>query len=260
VDDQLVALGRDEHDELEQVGGSVRSDDEPPVGIVTEIVDDERVVDGVDHVGVGDAVSSGRGVDLHTRILYYESLLPATARCVRRVQERYRATCRFGADSGAPSRVLLSDVVRTIRSMGDLFGAATNRLRRRAARRGSPGIVIGVRLIPWYWRWLVDRVVDATDVSVLIDGVELRTFSNRSWKPEFVAMTPGAHVVSVYGSTTDWREARDGKERVVVIGPVVLAEQEFDLGDDEVVSILFRKVAMGEHGRWPQPALKRSNA
>ena len=172
----------------------------------------------------------------------------------------WRSSCRFGADSGVPYRVLLSDVVRTMRSVGDLFGAATNRLRRRAARRGSPGVVIGVRLVPWYWRWLVDRVVDATDVSVFIDGVKLRTFSNRSWKPEFVALTPGAHVVSVYGSTTDWRETRDGKGRVVVIGPVVLAEQEFDVGDHEVVSILFRKVAVGEHGRWPQPTLKRSNA
>ena len=69
MDDQLVALGRDEHDELEEVGGSVRSDDESTVGIVTEIFDHERVVDGVEHVVVGDAVASGRGVDLHTRIL-----------------------------------------------------------------------------------------------------------------------------------------------------------------------------------------------
>ena len=66
MDDQLVALGRDEHHELEQVGGSVRSDDEPTVGIVTEIVDHERVIDGVEHVGVGDAVASGRKVDVHT--------------------------------------------------------------------------------------------------------------------------------------------------------------------------------------------------
>jgi hypothetical protein len=29
VDDQLVTFGRDEHDEFEQIGGSVRTDDEP---------------------------------------------------------------------------------------------------------------------------------------------------------------------------------------------------------------------------------------
>lgn len=100
MDDQLVALDRDEHNELEQVGGSVRSDGELPVGIVTEIVDDERVVDGVEHVGVGDAVASGRGVDLHTRILYYEILLLATARCARRVREISGPTCRFPIGSG----------------------------------------------------------------------------------------------------------------------------------------------------------------
>jgi hypothetical protein len=36
----------------------VGSDDEPPVGIFAEVVDDERLVDRVEHVVVGDAVTT----------------------------------------------------------------------------------------------------------------------------------------------------------------------------------------------------------
>jgi hypothetical protein len=57
VDDQLVAFGGDEHDEFEEVGSLVGPDDESPVGIIAEVVDDERLVDRVEHVGVGDAVT-----------------------------------------------------------------------------------------------------------------------------------------------------------------------------------------------------------
>jgi len=152
-----------------------------------------------------------------------------------------------------------SERPRTIRSVGDLFGAATNRSRRQAARRGSPGIVVGVRVIPWYWRWLVDRVVERTDVTVLLNDVTLREFSNRRWQPEFVGVDPGRHVVSVHGMTTDWRRNRAGKWRVVVIGPMLLAEQEVEVGRDEVVSVLFRKVSVGDRGVWPAPTVKRAN-
>jgi hypothetical protein len=41
VDDQFVAFGRDEHDDLEQIRGGVGSDDQSSVWIVTEIFDDE---------------------------------------------------------------------------------------------------------------------------------------------------------------------------------------------------------------------------
>ncbi len=58
MDDQLVAFGGDEHDEFEEVGGLVGSDDELPVGIFAEVVDDERLVDRVEHVVVGDPVTT----------------------------------------------------------------------------------------------------------------------------------------------------------------------------------------------------------
>ena len=41
MDDELVAVARDEHDDLEQVARTIRSDGEPPIGILAEIVDDE---------------------------------------------------------------------------------------------------------------------------------------------------------------------------------------------------------------------------
>lgn len=75
MDDQLFAFGGDEHDELEQVGGSVGSDDEPSVGIFAEVVNDERVIDRVEDVAVGDAVASGGRMNLHTTLLYYKTNL-----------------------------------------------------------------------------------------------------------------------------------------------------------------------------------------
>jgi hypothetical protein len=54
------------HDKFEEVGRLVGSDDEPPVGIFAEVVDDERVLDGVEHVVVGDAMTPSRRMDLHT--------------------------------------------------------------------------------------------------------------------------------------------------------------------------------------------------
>ncbi len=58
MNDPLVAFGGDEHDELEEVGGLIGSDDEPSVGILAEVVDDHGVVDRVEHVVVGDAVAA----------------------------------------------------------------------------------------------------------------------------------------------------------------------------------------------------------
>ncbi len=72
MDDHLAALPTDEHDHLEEIGGSVWTDDEPPVGVVSEIFDDERVFEGTKHVFVADPVAAGRGMDLHTLLLYYE--------------------------------------------------------------------------------------------------------------------------------------------------------------------------------------------
>jgi hypothetical protein len=74
VDDHVGALGGEEHDELEEIRGAVRTDDEPSIGVIAEILDGESVLDGMEHFVVRDAVSSGTRVDLHTRILYYRNI------------------------------------------------------------------------------------------------------------------------------------------------------------------------------------------
>lgn len=80
MDDQLVVLGGDKDDDLEQVGGSVRADDQPSVGVFAEVVDNQGVLDGVDDVFVGDAMTASGRVDLHTSIVYYETFMPVSLR------------------------------------------------------------------------------------------------------------------------------------------------------------------------------------
>ena len=75
MDDQLVTLCGDEHDDFEEVRSAVGADDEPSVRVVAEVVDDQRVLDGVEDVVVSDPVTAGGRVDLHMAILYYESIL-----------------------------------------------------------------------------------------------------------------------------------------------------------------------------------------
>ena len=83
MDDQLVALDGDEYDDLEQVRRPIRPDDEPPIRVLAEIVDHDRVLDRVQHVVIGDAVAEGRRVDLHTALTYYESCEALTVTPVR---------------------------------------------------------------------------------------------------------------------------------------------------------------------------------
>jgi len=45
---RLVALGGDEDDDFEQVGGAVGTDEQPSVGIFADVVDDDAVFDRVD--------------------------------------------------------------------------------------------------------------------------------------------------------------------------------------------------------------------
>lgn len=72
MDDQLASLRCDEDDEFQQVGGWVRADDEPPVKIFAEVIDEHGMFDRVKNVFVSDAVTAGRRVNLHTSILYYK--------------------------------------------------------------------------------------------------------------------------------------------------------------------------------------------
>lgn len=73
MDDDLVALAVDQDDELEDVAGSVRPEDQPAIWVLAEIVDDEGVFDGVEHVVIGDFVAPSRVVDLHTDLSYYKT-------------------------------------------------------------------------------------------------------------------------------------------------------------------------------------------
>ena len=83
MDDQLVAFG-DEHNDFEKVAGTVGTDDQPPVGILAKVVDDRRMLDGVKEVVICDSMSACGREDLHTSILYYESVgASAIARLVR---------------------------------------------------------------------------------------------------------------------------------------------------------------------------------
>lgn len=69
MDDGLVTFAVHEHDQFEQVAGGVGADDEPSVGVLAEVFDRERVLDGVEDVGVVDAVATSGLVDLHIRLL-----------------------------------------------------------------------------------------------------------------------------------------------------------------------------------------------
>jgi hypothetical protein len=73
VDDDLAALVGHEHDDLEEVGGTVGTDDEPSIRILAEVLDCQRGFDRVNQVFIRDAVSPGGRVDLHTALLYYET-------------------------------------------------------------------------------------------------------------------------------------------------------------------------------------------
>ena len=68
MDDQLVTFGGDEHDNFEEVRSAVGADDEPSLRVLADVIDKDRVLDGVEDV-VSDAVASSGRVDLHTAIL-----------------------------------------------------------------------------------------------------------------------------------------------------------------------------------------------
>ena len=60
-------------DDLEKVAGMIGTDDQPSVGFLADVVNDESVFDGVEDVAVCDAVAAGGRMNLHTAILYYET-------------------------------------------------------------------------------------------------------------------------------------------------------------------------------------------
>ncbi|HLY50141.1 MAG TPA: hypothetical protein VKR21_13185 [Solirubrobacteraceae bacterium] len=48
MDRDLVALGSDHHDDLEQVRRGVRANDEPPVWVLSSVFDCKRMIDRVE--------------------------------------------------------------------------------------------------------------------------------------------------------------------------------------------------------------------
>jgi hypothetical protein len=63
----------DQHDELDEVAGAVWADDEPPVRVLIEVLERERMRDTVVDVGVADAMTACRPMDLDTPTAYYEN-------------------------------------------------------------------------------------------------------------------------------------------------------------------------------------------
>jgi hypothetical protein len=61
-------VGELEQDDLEEVAGLVWPDDEDlwRIGVGLEVDGDESVVDSVDHIGRGRAVTQRRRVEVHT--------------------------------------------------------------------------------------------------------------------------------------------------------------------------------------------------
>ena len=96
VDNQLLTFGGDEHDESDKVGGAVPSDDEPPVRVLAEVVDDHGVFDGGEDVIVGNAVAAGSRMDLDTALLYYEKKNWAGSRAYHEGRAERPAPCAPG--------------------------------------------------------------------------------------------------------------------------------------------------------------------
>lgn len=73
MDDQLHVLDGDHDHDLQEVASPVRPDDEPPVRVLSSVLDGKSMVDGMEHVLFGDAVLSLRRMELRMPLVYYES-------------------------------------------------------------------------------------------------------------------------------------------------------------------------------------------
>jgi hypothetical protein len=72
VDDDLVGRAGDEDDDLQQVAGAIWADDKPPIGVLAEVINDERVGTACRMSSSSTPVASSRSMDLHTSESYYE--------------------------------------------------------------------------------------------------------------------------------------------------------------------------------------------
>ena len=77
MDDHLDTLLTDQHHDLEHVRSTIGPHDKPPIRVIPKILHGERVLDGVQCVFISDAMAPRGGMDLHTPILYYETVWAA---------------------------------------------------------------------------------------------------------------------------------------------------------------------------------------
>ena len=59
MDHDPSPLRGDEDDRLEEVPGTIRPDDQPTIWIIAEVVDHEVMLDRMENVRIGDAMTAG---------------------------------------------------------------------------------------------------------------------------------------------------------------------------------------------------------
>jgi len=131
VNRQLGRLDGHQDDDLEQVAGAVRADDQPTVWIFAGVFDRECMVNSVLDVLVGDTVLARRLVNLHPRLAYYETPLPP--RVARGSLRIYLSRQAGGIDDEAGARAAgASDTCLNASQARDVvdatFGAITAEL------------------------------------------------------------------------------------------------------------------------------------
>ena len=60
VDDQVLTFARDQHDDLEEVPGSVRAEHQPPFWVLADVIDHDGMLDRMADVVVRDVVTTSR--------------------------------------------------------------------------------------------------------------------------------------------------------------------------------------------------------
>ncbi len=89
------ADGTVHHDELEKVPGPIGTNDEVAHWVLGDLLDNDRVADGMVDVSFFDAVPASGGQDIHTSESYYETArgsavdnVPAASRSLTRMSAR----------------------------------------------------------------------------------------------------------------------------------------------------------------------------
>jgi hypothetical protein len=116
MDDELVAVARNENDDLEQVAGAIWADDQPSIGFLAEVVDDESVAMAW---VMSSSSTPWRRADRWISTRSYRTtksrkVAPVEAKChaaivaVGTIQSATKPAARCGARRLPPSRALLA--------------------------------------------------------------------------------------------------------------------------------------------------------